>query len=630
MNLALGVSKDTNEFLISSIGDNPYFLECVRIFRNTFYGRFKKHNIETVDGRHIKNPWVFDLHLAYSVCDAVKKLGVDFIIPAWVEKLNTSAPSKDFKRFRAVINPELIKAEWKGEYQRDGVLRGLSQNRLALFWEMGLGKTFVIQSIVNHLIASGRINKYFVVAPPEGVINIARECIRFSSFGLTWDDIYIVDIEHRRPFDFPDKKLYILTYRNLIMLHDDAFKAVTNKKPIAKVYKNYIPWDQFGNKLCLILDESHNIKNYASKTFKIVDRAKSFFEYRYILSGTPATKYAQDLWTQMRFLHEDSVNKNYLSFLTSIADVGSSFSMMTINYYKEEGVKRFIDSTSYLVDRKLVLGNIELPPVVIDPVYCRLPPKQEQLYRKIVSSVITLIKEDNLGRVTRYELQSKFPYLTSVLHDPCVIKLENLAEDINKYVVDMLQNWSIKDNGKFSITEALLDTYIQEGRKVILWSGHPKIIDELYSIFSKYRPHKLHGQVVINKNESVSERNSAVCDAFLNDKESFLLIANYECLSTSVNLAPINRMIFWDRSWKAHTYQQALKRSNRIGSTDTLIVNNLIFNNSIEDYQNKEIDKRLAFNADLWNESKDSEAVGEQEAILSLADIKSILCSTSA
>jgi hypothetical protein len=92
------------------------------------------------------------------------------------------------------------------------------------------GKSFVIQSIMNHLVEWDRVNKYVILSPPEGVINIALECIRFSSFNLSWDDIYIVDPTHRNPFDYPEKKVIVMTYRGLIMLHDDEYKKQKGKR----------------------------------------------------------------------------------------------------------------------------------------------------------------------------------------------------------------------------------------------------------------------------------------------------------------------------------------------------------------------------------------------------------------
>ena len=179
MPLICSISRDDEEFMVSSVGDNPYFWKQIPVLRDVFHGRFEKHNIETLDGKTLKNPWMFDMHLALPVCKALKEIDDRFVIPEWVKDIDYSK-DKDFKRFRAAVDLDIVKSEWKGDYQRQGVLKGLSQNRLAWFYEMGLGKTFVMQTTLNHLVKWGRVRKYVIVCPPEGVINVAAECIKFN------------------------------------------------------------------------------------------------------------------------------------------------------------------------------------------------------------------------------------------------------------------------------------------------------------------------------------------------------------------------------------------------------------------------------------------------------------------
>jgi SNF2 family DNA or RNA helicase len=473
------------------------------------------------------------------------------------------------------------------------------------------------------------VNKYVILSPPEGVINIALECIRFSSFNLTWNDIYIVDTTHRNPFDYPEKKVIIMTYRGLMMLHDDEYKKQKGKKGSSIIRKNYIPWEKLGDKLCIVADESHNIKNSKSKTWHILDKAKCFFEYRYTMTGTPAPKYAADLWTQMRFLHEKSVASDYYSFLRSIANLGNRFSAYALNFYYEDRVKDFINSVEYLISREKTEGNLELPPIMYETIRIQMPPKQERLYQAIANLVITTIKKDEDDRVSLNKLRNKFPYLSLALHDPCIIQDGKIEEsETSPIITSILQSWEITENGKYGVARSLIEKYADEGRKIILWSGHPKIIDLLTEKFKEFNPYKLHGGVVVNKGESVSERNAAICNAFLQDKKSNLLVANYDCLSSAVNLVEVTRMIFWDRSWDSSIYSQALKRANRIGSTEPLVVNNLIFFSSIEEYQNEEIIKRIDFNSGLWEGGKGARDVLDDRDILTLDDCREILAGT--
>jgi SNF2 family DNA or RNA helicase len=624
MAIRVGISED-HEFLVTFPGaDN--FTSLLGVMKK--YGGEFNHNKRTLTGDNFSKVWVFDFHLSKIICEEIKDINPKFNVPVWTAEMN-SLQDKDFVRFRAAIDPACVKSEWAGDYQRKGVLRGISQNRLALCWEMGLGKSFVIQTILNHLVQWERVNKYVILSPPEGVINIALECVRFSSFNLTWDDIYIVDTAHRTPFDYPEKKVIIMTYRNLIMLHDDEYKKQRGKKGSAIIRRNYIPWEKLGDRLCLIADESHNIKNSKSKTWHILDKAKCFFEYRYIMTGTPAPKYAADLWTQMRFLHEKSVASDYYSFLRAIADLGNRYSAYAVNYYYEDRVQDFLKTVEYLISREKTKGNLELPPIIYEPIRIQMPPKQERLYRAIADLVLTAIKREENGRVSLQKLQNKYPYLSMSLHDPCVIQEGKFEESqTSPVIISALKSWDITENGKYEVAKSLIEKYADEGRKIILWSGHPKIIDTLAGKFKEFNPYKLHGGTVVNRGESVSERNAAICNGFIKDKNSSLLIANYDCLSSAVNLVEVTRMIFWDRSWESDVFNQALKRANRIGSTEPLIVNLLIFFSSIEEYQNTEIIKRTNFNNALWEGGKGTGYVPDRRDILTLDDCREILAGT--
>jgi hypothetical protein len=235
MAINAGISED-EEFLVTFPGANNSFTALLKIMKK--YGGKFNHNKRTLTGDNFSKVWVFDSHLAKVICEEIKSVEPRFLVPSWINELN-SVQDKDFVKFRAVIDPACVKSEWAGDFQRKGVLRGISQNRLALYWEMGLGKSFTIQTILNHLVSWGRVNKYVILSPPEGVINIALECIRFSSFNLTWNDIYIVDTSHRNSFGCPEKKVIIMTYRNLIMPHDDEYKRQKGKRGSPIIRKNY-------------------------------------------------------------------------------------------------------------------------------------------------------------------------------------------------------------------------------------------------------------------------------------------------------------------------------------------------------------------------------------------------------
>ena len=85
------------------------------------------------------------------------------------------------------------------------------------------------------------------------------------------------------------------------------------------------------------------------------------------------------------------------------------------------------------------------------------------------------------------------------------------------------------------------------------------------------------------------------------------------------------RQIYWDRIWDAETFAQSLKRSHRIGQTEKVIVNPLIFIGSFEEEQDAELNKRLDFNSKVWMEKIAPEDKEDLDAPLSLEECRKIL-----
>lgn len=568
-------------------------------------GKFK-HNEKTINGTVEDKIWFVDEKNAYDAVQRLQGVEPSIAAPSWVGPVDLKdcvGKNNDiFERYRSVIHPELVNSDYKGDYQRKGILRGISQNRLAFFWEMGLGKSFSVITVINHLIYRGDVEKCVIICPPEGILNFQDELLKFNSFDLKEDEIYVCSVYNRKPFDNPKYRVILMTYQNLIMLHNDYYKEAMGKRAIGvRIVKNYIPFERLGPKLAIICDESAEFKNPRSRTWKVMNKMKDFFFYRYILTGTPAPKYAADLWTQMRFLHSASVPDEYETFITQIADTGNQFSPYAINFYHEDKVDKFLEDTAYLVSREKMQGNIDLPELIMDTVLCPLPPKQKELYQNVVDYALYTLKEQN-GVVYPSKLKSKFMLLCTALHDPKLLAMGSLAKvpELNASVIRKAEKWGIEDNGKWDIAVSLLEKYIADQRKkVILWSAHPYIIDTLYEKLKKFKPMKIHGGIEMGKGESVAGRNARICNEFLSSGCP-LLIASHAVLKTSVNLTAVTRNIYWDLPMEQDVLFQTIKRSHRIGTTEPVIANFLLFPGTLEENLYYGILDKNEFNERAW------------------------------
>lgn len=490
------------------------------------------------------------------------------------------ASIRQTKRTRKKLDCGLIKSQPKGQFQIDGIKEGIQTNRLMLAWEMGLGKSFTVISIVNHLVKYSELDRILVLCPIESMINFKREMIRFNSFGLTEDDFYLVTTTERDPFS-SDKKVVICTYRRFLMIGEDFYKKKrkTNVAP-SRIMKPVLDIDKWGTNRCIILDESHLVKNKSAKQTKMVRVHIEFFEYRYELTGTPAPKGVEDFYSQLDILDKTIIGRPYYSFLRSIAKLGDSYSDYNLTEYIPEKVKEFEDYASPWVSRKLSKGNLNLPPLFEKPVYCGLNGKQKEIYQEIVQNSFVSSKEKD-GQILTKTVKNKFPYVLQAIDNPLMLK-GKISKELSSYLFNLVNRFKFEENSKIEVLESLLRKHTERGEKIIIWSGHPATLDSLQERYGKkYGLISMHGETKTEglKKEDFREK---WLDNFRNNPSAKVIGLSYYVFSSAINLVESNVSIYIDHPTDFKYYGQSKKRNHRIGQNKKVFVYNLIIENSLD------------------------------------------------
>jgi SNF2 family DNA or RNA helicase len=555
-----------------------------------------KFSFKFIDKRfpYIEKIWIKDIKKSRI---ALEELSETFSIkiPSDIWELSYCPP--ETKKIRNPIRSELLLSEPKGEYQLRTISKANKQNRLLFAHKMGLGKTFMIISTLNHLWAKGLIDKVLIISPAESVYNFKRELIKFSTFAKDESRIYTADAKHRDPFQ-DSVDVVLMKYRTFLMLSDDAYKK--KHTTFSKDYRSAtLDLGSWGSSRAIVLDESHFIKNKGARQTKVLQAHKKFFEYRYLLSGTPWPTGVKDLYSQIKFLDETLIPVGYNEWIKTIAEIGTRWSQYEINHYREEDVKEFLKKVDDWIIREFLEDNIKIPEQFIKKIWVPLNKKQEKIYKSYISYKMVESKEEN-GRYVVKQLYRDFPNISLALDNPCILK--NKIESINdSYLKKILSSWEFKDHSKLESCSSLLDTYIGDGSKVILWSGHPLTIQQLGEYYKKYNPILIHGELEIPKGSSKDQQRDYLLEKFKSQKKNKLLIASYLVLSTAVNIIEATRMIYFDRNWNFTYWAQSKERNHRIGTTFQTIVNPLIFDNTLENHQDRIIEGREALDKELMN-----------------------------
>ena len=209
------------------------------------------------------------------------------------------------------------------DHQKEAVEIFKDKDDIALFFEMGCGKTATLLKIAEEKFKNGEIKGMLVVAPNDVHKQWFDDLVacKFDSNAISWLDI---------PFEAQcvggrggQKELCLFDY-------DDTFKFVSvnvDTFSTASKWKKIVEWANSDNYL-IAIDEATVIKNPDSlrskrliyefndtlKRGKSVVFSKKKHPCRAVLTGTPVTNGPIDLWSIMEFVHPNFFNRNYYSF----------------------------------------------------------------------------------------------------------------------------------------------------------------------------------------------------------------------------------------------------------------------------------------------------------------------------
>lgn len=593
------LSKDKNYFVIKISGSNFEALRETLKDHKFWYVFTPNDNIN--NGQCESNVWY--KHIDY-ITDFLFDVQTIEPLSMTKELKQRIDPDPETEYLRVAYNPNLLSTPPLAQYQERTIKQAIKQTRCYLAHKQGLGKTYMAFGILNHLWANNFVDKCLIICRPEGVTNLKRELIKFNTFGITEDDIYIVSTKNRKPFE-SDAKIVISNYRSFLMVCSDAYKlshngkkTLTSKTRIVNPPIDLSNWGNIGR--VIFIDEAHSAKNRQAGQTKCLIKEAEFFRFRYLMSGTPYPNGVMDLWSQFKIMDPNIIHLDYNEWLNRIAYVGTRFSQYQFKEYKPGVVKSFLKKVDPWIIREFAEDNLNLPEQIIKNIYFELSPKQREIYKKFVIYVMQSVIENNTMKTVMREVYKQFAKVQQAVIDPCMLK-GKLSEDSDPELIKLVDQWKFEDNPRVEICDSIIEDIFDRNpnSKIIIWSGHPSVIQELGRHYEKYNPVLVHGEIKAN-NQSRDEQIAEIVDQFKNDPKHKLLIASYYMIATSQNIIQANAMIYFDRDWNFVVYDQSRERNHRPTSTfESIEVYNIIGENTIEEKQNRVLEQKENVDKDL-------------------------------
>ncbi|PLX24063.1 MAG: hypothetical protein C0599_03050, partial [Salinivirgaceae bacterium] len=268
----------------------------------------------------------------------------------------------------------------------------------------------------------------------------------------------------------------------------------------------------------IILDESQNIKNPASVSYKSVKQLVS--NYKLVLTGTPIENSLTDLWAQLNFINPGIVGsqKWFKDYYANPIE----------KQRDEEKLAKLKTLTAPFVLRRTKSEVAkDLPPMTEQTIICEMSKKQADLYEEHKSATRnTLLKAfSNIGRSNTTLILKALNELRQLANNPAMLNKEFSS-----------------DSGKTEIVTKHIENLVAEKHKVLIFSSfvkHLNIVEEICEE-NKWKYTILTGQTT-NREQVINE--------FQNNDDIHLFLISLKAGGVGLNLTAADYVLMLDPWW---------------------------------------------------------------------------------
>lgn len=574
------------------------------------FSRFRKHILEDKkeyllpDGRLILLPdeW-------FSKYGNILEMGTQTetgirLKPAFVGAVQSALEDSDPQKLpiktqiRNIPVPQGLKAQLRS-YQQKGFSWMVQLNKQGfggcLADDMGLGKTLqtltLLQYIYKPFVAENNPLETTLSAPSPAIVHEVDGEGQLSLFSFATDNELLPDTREIREKDTPNAKeqrpdcgknsrkpaTLIIVPTSLLhnwrkevkrfttlSIGEYNSSSVLNKRYPEKFFRRYhlilTTYGMMRNNIdiflnytfeYIVLDESQNIKNNDSLTFRSAIQLKS--KHRIALTGTPIENSLKDLWAQFRFLQPDLLGDENSFQKQFIAPIRQG------NIRMEKRLQQLI--APFILRRSKREVAPELPALTEETIYCDMPDEQSECYE---------LEKNSLRNILLQQPESKDRFSTfSILNG--ILRLRQLACHPKLIFPDY--------NGIAGKTEQIIETFDtlrSEGHKVLIFSSFVKHLEILADVFRQrgWRYALLTG--------STNNRPTEIAHfTDQNDVQAFLI--SLKAGGVGLNLTQADYVFIIDPWWNPAAEAQAIARAHRIGQNKQVIAYRFITQNTIEE-----------------------------------------------
>lgn len=409
------------------------------------------------------------------------------------------------------------------EYQREGICFGLEHKRIIIGDEPGLGKT--LQSI--GIVDTANAYPCLVICPSSLKINWQREFEKFTdksalvldnNVRTTWGYLLSMGVHQVAIVNYESlRKFFVWDIRGgkQFRLKDVVFN------PQIQAFKS------------IIIDESHRVKDPSAQQTIFTKGLSVGKDWCILLSGTPVVNRPEDLIAQ-------------LSIMNRLGEFGGRAKFMA----------------DYCTDPKDKTAEPAVP----------LSELSRQLYDTC------MIRREKAKVLPQLPDKTRVDLYVDISNDKeYSLAAEDLAAYLHEYtectdweirrkmrmeaLVKFMTLRSLATKGKIAQAVDFIRTFLDSGKKLIVFCSLHEIVDELQKVFPR--------AVTVTGRDSAVNKQASV-DAFQNNPNVQLIICSIKAAGVGLTLTAASDVAFIELAWTYADCCQCEDRAHRIGQKDNV------------------------------------------------------------
>ena len=511
------------------------------------FSRFRKHILEEKreyplpDGRMILLPEEWFCKYANLIRMGIQTEKGIRLKHAFVGAAQSALGKEELKKFPekqqipTIAVPKKLKATLR-TYQQKGFswMVHLYKQGLGgcLADDMGLGKTLQTLTLLQYIYkpSAPKQPASLIVVPTSLLHNWRREAKRFTTLSMAeYNNTVTIDKERPEKF-FGHFHLIFTTYGTM-----------RNNIDILRSYRfEYV-----------VLDESQNIKNSESLTFRSAIQLQS--KHRFALTGTPIENSLKDLWAQFHFIQPDLLGTESAFQKQFIMPIRQGNARIQAQLQQLTG--------PFILRRSKKEVAPELPALTEETIYCDMTEEQNSYYEQEKNSLRNILLQH--------------PQSTDRLHSFSVLNGILRLRQLSCHPRLILPDYT-GTSGKTAQIIETFDTLQSEGHKVLIFSSFVRHLEMLAEAFHE------RGWKYALLTGSTNNRPSEIAH-FTEQKDVQAFLISLKAGGVGLNLTQADYVFIIDPWWNPAAESQAIARAHRIGQDKQVITYRFITQNSIEE-----------------------------------------------